>query len=126
MGVETVFDVEESTEPPICGYKDPTTNVKSHCATEEKSISHAKGNPAPLGQPDKDSLDRNAHLIEPSEIASVLQTDLQCVFQNALSISFLTQSSEMACQAQKRRPASSAMVRIPCVRWRVSPSGGYC
>lgn len=86
MGVETILDVEESTEPPICGYKDPTPNVTSHlnsqpCATEEKSISHTK-DPAPPSQPDKEPPDRIAHLTEPIELASILQTDLRCVINN--------------------------------------------
>ncbi|CAG8026529.1 unnamed protein product [Penicillium salamii] len=81
MGVETILDVEESTEPPICGYKDPSPNVTSHlnsqpCATEEKSISHTK-DPAPPSQPDKEPPDRIAHLTEPIELASILQTDLR-------------------------------------------------
>ena len=86
MGVETILDVEESTEPPICGYKDPSShpNVKSHldsqpCAIEEKSISHTNDRRAPLDQLNKESPDDNAHLIESSELASLLQTDLRCV-----------------------------------------------
>ncbi|CAG8107440.1 unnamed protein product [Penicillium olsonii] len=79
MGVETILDVEESTEPPICGYKEPS-NATSHinsqpCATGEKSISHTQ-DPAPQSQPDKEP-GHNAHLIEPKELASSLETDLR-------------------------------------------------
>jgi Na+-exporting ATPase len=86
MGVETVLDVEESTEPPICGYKDPSPkpNVTSQsdsqpCDTEEKSISHTSDRSVRANPPNKEIPDDNAHLIEPSELASVLQTDLRYV-----------------------------------------------
>jgi Na+-exporting ATPase len=93
MGVETVLDVEESTEPPICGYKDPSSqpDVTSQSdaqpyVTEEKSISHTNHRPVPLNRPNKESPDDNAHLIEPFELASLLQTDLRSV-QRQISFS---------------------------------------
>lgn len=83
MGEGTTLDVEESTEPPICGYKDPshkgTSHLNSQPDTEEKPISHVDGYPALLNQPDKEPLDRNAHLIEPANLAILLQTDLRYV-----------------------------------------------
>lgn len=88
MGVETILDVEESTEPPICGYKDPTPNVTSQsdsqpCATEEKSILHTKEHPTStaLNQPNREPPDRIAHLTEPTQLALSLQTDLRCVIE---------------------------------------------
>ncbi|KAJ5357424.1 hypothetical protein N7541_004582 [Penicillium brevicompactum] len=84
MGVETILDVEESTEPPICGYKDPTPNVTSQsdsqpCATEEKSILHTREHPTStaLNQPKREPPDRIAHLTDPTQLALSLQTDLR-------------------------------------------------
>ena len=54
VNVESTLDVEESTEPPICGYTEPSSkpNVASTLdirpyATDEKSISHKSHHPAP-------------------------------------------------------------------------------
>lgn len=93
MGEGTTLDVEESTEPPICGYKDPSHKGTSHlnCQpdTEEQPISHVDGYPALLNQPDKEPLDRNAHLIEPANLAILLQTDLRYVVKIDDQRSFL-------------------------------------
>ncbi|KAJ5644539.1 ATPase P-type K/Mg/Cd/Cu/Zn/Na/Ca/Na/H-transporter [Penicillium longicatenatum] len=78
MGIETLPDVEESTEPPICGYTESSTN--SH-ATNSLSfeLCDEKLNPSihPEGQCTVDDRLKNAHVLEPSHIASFLDTDLQ-------------------------------------------------
>jgi Na+-exporting ATPase len=87
VNVESSLDVEESTEPPICGYTKPSSkpNVASTldirpCAIDEKSISHPSDHPAPVDlPPSREDSDQNAHLINPSELATLLKTDLQYV-----------------------------------------------
>lgn len=87
MGVETTPDVEESTEPPICPFTEinSQSNVTNHSGTKpsdinEKSILRTNDTPAPLDSlASKERPDQNAHLIEPSELASLLQTDLRYV-----------------------------------------------
>ncbi|KAJ5816662.1 ATPase P-type K/Mg/Cd/Cu/Zn/Na/Ca/Na/H-transporter [Penicillium robsamsonii] len=82
MGVEITPDVEESTEPPICPFTEtnPQSNVTNSCtkscATDKNPISQTD-HTASLGQPSKEGSDQNAHLIEPSELASILHTDLR-------------------------------------------------
>ncbi|KAJ5540255.1 ATPase P-type K/Mg/Cd/Cu/Zn/Na/Ca/Na/H-transporter [Penicillium frequentans] len=84
MGIETLPDVEESTEPPICGYTESSTN--SH-ATNSLSfeLCDEKLEPSinPEGQCTIDDRLKDAHLLEPVHIASFLHTDLQ----NGLSTS---------------------------------------
>jgi Na+-exporting ATPase len=85
--VESTLDVEESTEPPICGYTEPSSkpNVASTldirpCAIDEKSISHKSDHPAPVDlTPTREGSDQSAHLINPSELATLLKTDLRYV-----------------------------------------------
>ena len=86
MGVETTPDVEESTEPPICPFTEissqPNVTDRSDtkpCAIDEKSILRANDTPAPLDSRASKEPDQNAHLIEPRELASLLQTDLRYV-----------------------------------------------
>src|SRR3954469_6212851 len=87
VNVEATLDVEESTEPPICGYTKPSSkpNVASTldirpCATHEKSISHKSDHPAPVDlPPTREGSDQSAHLINPSELATLLRTDLRYV-----------------------------------------------
>ena len=87
VSVESTLDVEESTEPPICGYTEPSfkPNVASTldirpCATDEKSLSHTSDHPAPVDlPPSREDSYRNAHLINPSELATLLKTDLRYV-----------------------------------------------
>ncbi|KAJ6009074.1 hypothetical protein N7522_004090 [Penicillium canescens] len=85
VNVESTLDVEESTEPPICGYTEPSSkpNVASTldirpCATDEKSISHKSDHPAPVDlPPTREGSDQSAHLINRSELATLLKTDLR-------------------------------------------------
>lgn len=97
MGIETTPDVEESTEPPICAStestlsspaaavrpnhkqretdeKQPTTLQASH---NQRSNHHRYNSPELPDGPGRDV--ENAHLLEPSNLAVLLQTDLQCV-----------------------------------------------
>lgn len=80
MGIETLPDVEESTEPPICGYTESSTN--SH---ETNSVNFElcdeKLDPSinQEGQCAVDDRLKNAHLFEPAHIASFIYTDLQYV-----------------------------------------------
>ncbi|KAJ5167793.1 ATPase P-type K/Mg/Cd/Cu/Zn/Na/Ca/Na/H-transporter [Penicillium canariense] len=92
MGIETSPDVEESTEPPICGLKEHTSNPHAiaalsfePCDTNEKPTSAPASHSLPAGADLKSSSDalqsldgqvRNTHLLEPSDIAGLLQTDL--------------------------------------------------
>jgi Na+-exporting ATPase len=92
MGIETLPDVEESTEPPICGFT--KSKPKPHatarlsfepCNPSEKptpapshvlSPTNYQGAwPDPLDKPNGPT--KNAHLVEPLDIAALLQTDLQ-------------------------------------------------
>ncbi|KAJ5510610.1 ATPase P-type K/Mg/Cd/Cu/Zn/Na/Ca/Na/H-transporter [Penicillium expansum] len=84
MGIEVTPDVEESTEPPICPFTETNTqpNVTDHlhtkpCDTDTKSISHTDHTTPLEPQASKEGPDQNAHLIEPSELASLLHTDLR-------------------------------------------------
>lgn len=94
MGVEITPDVEESTEPPICPFTEisPQSNVTNHlnpkaCAIDEKSITHTTDTSAPLDPgPSKERPDQNAHLIEPSELAFLLQTDLRYVSNHSVEL----------------------------------------
>ncbi|KAJ5154321.1 ATPase P-type K/Mg/Cd/Cu/Zn/Na/Ca/Na/H-transporter [Penicillium coprophilum] len=101
MGVEITPDVEESTEPPICPFTEinPQPNVTNTlctkpCATDKNPISHTTGHTASSNQSSKEGSDRNAHLIEPSELALLLHTDLR----NGLS------STEAASRLQRDGP----------------------
>ncbi|CAI7606402.1 unnamed protein product [Penicillium glandicola] len=81
MGVEITPDVEESTEPPICPFTETkpsnvTNRLDLKPDTDTKSISHTDRT-ASSDLPSKEGSDRNAHLIEPSELASLLHTDLR-------------------------------------------------
>lgn len=94
MGIETLPDVEESTEPPICGLIEATSNPHATaslnlepCDPIEKPTPasnhslppiNAQGAwPDPLETPRDQA--KNAHLVEPPDIAALLQTDLQYV-----------------------------------------------
>lgn len=84
MGVETTPDVEESTEPPICPFTEtnPQPNVTNRlhtkpCDTDKNSISHTDNTTPFETQASKEEPGQNAHLIEPSELASLLHTDLR-------------------------------------------------
>ncbi|CAI7565423.1 unnamed protein product [Penicillium palitans] len=84
MGVETTPDVEESTEPPICAFTEtnPQPNVTNRlhtkpCDTDENSISHTDNTTPFETQASKEEPGQNAHLIEPSELVSLLDTDLR-------------------------------------------------
>lgn len=85
MGVETTPDVEESTEPPICPFTEtnqPNVTNRLHtkpCDTDKRSISHTDNTTPFETQASKEGPGQNAHLIEPSELASLLRTDLRCV-----------------------------------------------
>ncbi|KAJ5306033.1 hypothetical protein N7508_005048 [Penicillium antarcticum] len=82
--VDSTLDVEESTEPPICGYTEPSSNPNvasplniKPCATYEKSISLTTDHPAVDLPPSKEDPGQNAHLIDPSELATLLGTNLR-------------------------------------------------
>ncbi|KAJ5592750.1 hypothetical protein N7537_009654 [Penicillium hordei] len=83
MGVETTPDVEESTEPPICPFTEinqPNVTKRLHtkpCDTDKKSISHTDNTTPFELQASKEGPGQSAHLIEPSELASLLHTDLR-------------------------------------------------
>ncbi|OQE28878.1 hypothetical protein PENSTE_c003G04443 [Penicillium steckii] len=93
MGIETTPDVEESTEPPICGF----TNAHSHATRTSLSFESCDPKEKPTTLPpqptnkstpvqqqvsneqterSEDRL-RNAHLLEISDLASLLRSDLQ-------------------------------------------------
>lgn len=93
MGIETLPDVEESTEPPICALRESNSNPHGTaalsfepCDANEKPTraptSHSlplsadlHASPEPL-QSLEDQI-RNTHLLEPAQIAELLQTDLK-------------------------------------------------
>ncbi|KAJ5235709.1 uncharacterized protein N7469_004877 [Penicillium citrinum] len=94
MGIETTPDVEESTEPPICACTEPHSHANrtslsfEPCDPKEKSTtlpSTATHNPPTLKQQhtSSESADRgedrlrNVHLLEISELARLLGSDLQ-------------------------------------------------
>lgn len=97
MGIETTPDVEESTEPPICASTEstlssPAAAARSSC--EKCEIDQAQPNtiradqnvPSDTHQHRSIELSegvekevKNAHLLEPSELAALLQTDLEYV-----------------------------------------------
>lgn len=95
MGIETAPDVEESTEPPICGLKEPTSYLPTtgatfgceQCDINEKQPANLGASHSVFSSPYKhatpelsespaDQL-QNAHLLDPSDLATLLQTDLQ-------------------------------------------------
>lgn len=92
MGIESSQDlVEESTEPPICPYSAPfsnpnatqtslsfelgDTNEKSHSTIAHRLSADTNDRPPPKSIA-SDKI-YNTHLLEPSEIVSLLKTDLQ-------------------------------------------------
>ncbi|EKV04264.1 hypothetical protein PDIG_90210 [Penicillium digitatum PHI26] len=81
MGIEMIPDVKESTEPPICPHTEtnPQPNVTYRytkpCDTDKKSISLSDRTTSFEPQASKEGPGQNAHLIEPSELASLLHTD---------------------------------------------------
>lgn len=87
MGIEITPDVEESTEPPICPF--PETNHQPNvtnrlctkpCDTDKKYISYTPDHTTPLEpQASKEGPGQNAHLVDPSELASLLHTNLRWV-----------------------------------------------
>jgi P-type Na+/K+ transporter len=91
MGIETLPDVEESTEPPICALRE--YNLNPH-GTAALSVEHAneKPTPAPTTHSLSPSIDlhvspeslqgsedqiQKTHLLEPARIAELLKTDLK-------------------------------------------------
>ncbi|KAJ5212093.1 ATPase P-type K/Mg/Cd/Cu/Zn/Na/Ca/Na/H-transporter [Penicillium cinerascens] len=80
MGIETLPDVEESTEPPICDFTEPTTNPHATASISfEPCHPDEKSTPTP-GRSSSEILEdqaKHAHLLEPSDIAALAQTDLQ-------------------------------------------------
>ncbi|KAJ5684210.1 ATPase P-type K/Mg/Cd/Cu/Zn/Na/Ca/Na/H-transporter [Penicillium maclennaniae] len=92
MGIETLPEVEESTEPPICGLAEsiatfPATvssNLEPRDPIEKPTPASSHSVPPTNAQgawlkPLETSKDQgnNAHLAEPHEIAALLETDLQ-------------------------------------------------
>ncbi|KAJ6166795.1 hypothetical protein N7470_002242 [Penicillium chermesinum] len=85
MGIETIADVEESTEPPICAYTDPKPHSAATNAKYSSRVSTADAKARPLinehptlALRGKFETDRPAfHCVEPSTICELLQTDLQ-------------------------------------------------
>ncbi|OJJ51987.1 hypothetical protein ASPSYDRAFT_165352 [Aspergillus sydowii CBS 593.65] len=94
MGIATTPDVEESTEPPICGLKEPTSSLPTTGATfdceqcdinkkqpAKSGASHSlsssphKHTTPELPESSADQV-KNAHLSDPSDLATLLQTDL--------------------------------------------------
>ena len=113
MGIETTPDVEESTEPPICGF----TNSHSHAARTSLSFESCDPKEKPTTLPpqptnkstpvqqqvsneqterSEDRL-RNAHLLEISDLASLLGSDLQYVMViHCPSLSLSVSTREMS------------------------------
>lgn len=82
MGIETIADVEESTEPPICPYKDPVSQNSATNTTSSFESNHAdeKTHSAPIDQrsplaPHKDI--QSYHCLDPTSVGVILGTDLQ-------------------------------------------------
>lgn len=148
MGIETLPDVEESTEPPICGF---TKSIPTPHATASLSFEPCNPNEKPTPAPSHrlsptndqgawhDPLDKpsgpteNAHLVEPLGIAALLQTDLQYVEINYPRIDRIQESSshqvcplEMEFPTPKRDFVSRGMDQTWFAKSRASPSGGYC
>ncbi|KAJ5892104.1 ATPase P-type K/Mg/Cd/Cu/Zn/Na/Ca/Na/H-transporter [Penicillium subrubescens] len=99
MGIETLPDVEESTEPPICALREYTSNSQGiaalsfePCDANEKPTRVPTSHSLPLSvdrhastgplQSLEDQI-RNTHLLEPARIAELLKTDLNNGLSNA-------------------------------------------
>lgn len=100
MGIDTTPDVEESTEPPICAFTNSTLSStaaagRSSCeqreidekppATLRASYSLRSGTCQYESQETSRDFEKdvkNAHLLEPSDLATLLQTDPQYVLIN--------------------------------------------
>lgn len=94
MGIETTPDVEESTEPPICpctepiSHESPTALSLKPCDPKEKPATPLATHSLPVRLEQRTSTEsieriedrlKNAHLLEPLQLTSLLQTDLQYV-----------------------------------------------
>ncbi|KAJ5989015.1 hypothetical protein N7481_004225 [Penicillium waksmanii] len=91
MGIETTPDVEESTEPPICpctepiSHESPTTLSLKPCDPKEKPATPLATHSLPVRSEQRTSTEttertddrlKNAHLLEPFQLTTLLQTDL--------------------------------------------------
>ena len=94
MGIETLPDVEESTEPPICALREYILNSQGTaalsfepCNANEKPTRVPTSHSLPLSvenastEPLQSLEDQtgNTHLLEPARIAELLKTDLKYV-----------------------------------------------
>jgi Na+-exporting ATPase len=93
MGIETLPDVEESTEPPICALREYTSNSQGTAALSfEPCYANEKPTRVPTIRSLPPSVDlhatterlqsledqfRNSHILEPARIAELLKTDLK-------------------------------------------------
>lgn len=86
MGIETIAEVEESTEPPICASVVPTSHSSATDAkleirasdvnTEDRLTEAGHGLPfTPTKNPGNDLHD--FHCLDPTRISVLLETDLQ-------------------------------------------------
>jgi Na+-exporting ATPase len=101
MGIETLPDVEESTEPPICALGEYTSNSQGTaalsfepCDANEKPTRVPTSHSSPLSvdlqaptEPLQSLEDqtRNTHRLEPARIAELLRTDLKYVANHIVS-----------------------------------------
>lgn len=111
MGIETLPDVEESTEPPICALREYTSNSQGTAAL---SFEPCDANEKPTRVPTSHSLPlsvdlhasaeplqsleyqtRKTHLLEPARIAELLETDLKYVANHIPFILCVTKRSPL-------------------------------
>lgn len=105
MGIATTPDVEESTEPPICGLKEPTSSSPTTAATlscDQREINKkptaSETSPSLFSSPHQQARQelsegsadqvKNAHLLDPSALAILLQTDLRYIINAPPSKAF--------------------------------------
>lgn len=90
MGIDSPPDVEESTDLPIRACTEPTSHANQTklsfepCDTEEEHSTPCQPHVCPIitsecATPGLEDQLNNAHRWDPSEIASLLQSDLQYV-----------------------------------------------
>lgn len=135
MGIETLPDVEESTEPPICDFTEPTTNPHATASLSFEPCRPDEKSTPTLGRSSREILEdqtKHAHLLEPSDIAALAQTDLQYVEIYYPWVSDIQESSshpfslEMESPIPRRDYASRGMDQTWFAKSRESPFGGYC
>jgi hypothetical protein len=132
MGIETApLDVEESTEPPICGHShkhhlqdhNRSGDVKAALDSEKAAtnLSDEPGSIAYHSEQDLPASADHAHILSPSSLSALLKVDLQYVSSRMpfASVDHVDMGSPM------RRPllVLHGTARIESGRWKDYPYG---